>query len=123
MFRCCCGRILLALACYKSLDSRCKHFSCVTEVAHVVLRNLSVTWCYTVTGSYSIFLHSTLYYEGKAMKTTFLKNYVYVLRTKKTLHMVSFIDFYFHFPANFQTLSSPHMFSIIYLCYVTCHTQ
>ena len=44
-----------------------------------------------------------LYYEGKAMKTTFPKNYVYVLRTTKTLHMVSFIDFYFHFPANFQT--------------------
>ena len=44
-----------------------------------------------------------LYYEGKKMKTTFPKNYVYVLRTTKTLHMVSFIDFYFHFPANFQT--------------------
>ena len=44
-----------------------------------------------------------LYYEGKATKTTFPKNYVYVLRTTKTLHMVSFIDFYFHFPANFQT--------------------
>jgi len=30
-----------------------------------------------------------------------------------TVHyMVSFIDFYFHFPANFQTKSSPHMFSI-----------
>ena len=44
-----------------------------------------------------------LYYEGKAMKTTFPQNYVYVLRTAKTRHMVSFIDFYFHFPANFQT--------------------
>ena len=44
-----------------------------------------------------------LYYEGKAMKTTFPKNYVYVLRTTKTRHMVSFIDFYFHFSANFQT--------------------
>ena len=43
MFRCRCGRILLASACYESLDSRCKHFSCVTEVALVVLRNLSVT--------------------------------------------------------------------------------
>ena len=44
-----------------------------------------------------------LYYEGKVMKTTFPKNYVYVLRTTKTRHMVSFINFYFHFPANFQT--------------------
>ena len=35
------------------------------------------------------------------MKTPFPQNYVYVLRTTKTLHMVSFIDFYFHFPANF----------------------
>ena len=40
---------------------------------------------------------------GRAMKTTFPKNYVYVLRTTKPLHMVGFIDFYFHFPANFQT--------------------
>ena len=44
-----------------------------------------------------------LYYEGKVMKTTFPKNYWYVLRTTKTRHMVSFIDFYFYFPANFQT--------------------
>ena len=34
-----------------------------------------------------------LYYEGKVIKTTFPKNYVYVLRTTKTRHMVSFIDF------------------------------
>ena len=26
--------------------------------------------------------------------------------------MVSFIDFYFHFLANFQTQTSPHVFSI-----------
>ena len=44
-----------------------------------------------------------LYYEGKVITTTFPKNYVYVLRTTKTRHMVSFMDFYFHFPANFQT--------------------
>ena len=44
-----------------------------------------------------------LYYEGKAMKTTFPKNYVYVLRTTTTRHMVSFIEFYFHFLADFQT--------------------
>ena len=47
--------------------------------------------------------HLSFYYEGKVMKTTFPKNYVYVLRTTKTRHMVSFNDFYFHFPANFQT--------------------
>ena len=44
-----------------------------------------------------------LYYEEKMMKTTFPQNYVYVLRTTTTRHMVSFIDFCFHFLANFQT--------------------
>ena len=44
-----------------------------------------------------------VYYEGKVMKTNFPQNYVYALRTTKTCHMVSFIDFYFHFSANFQT--------------------
>ena len=45
------------------------------------------------------------YYEGKMMKTPFPQNYVYVLRTTTTRHMVhvSFIDSYFHFLANFQT--------------------
>ena len=45
-----------------------------------------------------------LYYEGKTMKTIFPQNYVYVLlvRTTTTRHMVSFIDFYFHFLANLQ---------------------
>ena len=33
----------------------------------------------------------------------FPQNYVYVLRTTTTRHMVSFIDFYFHFLAHFQT--------------------
>ena len=28
--------------------------------------------------------------------------------------MVSFVNFYFHFPANFQTKTSPHMFSIFF---------
>ena len=44
-----------------------------------------------------------LYYEGKMMMTPFPQNYVYVLRTTTTRHMVSFIDFCFHFLANFQT--------------------
>ena len=44
-----------------------------------------------------------LYYEGKMMMTPFPQNYVYVLRTATTRHMVSFIDFCFHFLANFQT--------------------
>ena len=52
----------------------------------------------------------SLYYEGKMMKTIFPQNYVYVLRTATTHHMVSFIDFYCHFLANFQTKFSPHMF-------------
>ena len=37
---------------------------------------------------------------------------MYVLRTTTARHKVSFIDFYFHFLANFQTWTSPHMFSI-----------
>ena len=43
-----------------------------------------------------------LYYEGKVKRTIFPQNFVYVLRTT-THHMVSFINFYFHFLANFQT--------------------
>ena len=42
-----------------------------------------------------------LYYEGKMMKTLFPQNYVYVKRLTTTPHMESFIDFYFHFLANF----------------------
>ena len=42
-----------------------------------------------------------LYYEGKMMKTTFPKTYVYVLRTTKTRHMVSFMDFLFPFSSKF----------------------
>ena len=44
-----------------------------------------------------------LYYEGKAKKPIFPQDFVCVLRTTRTRHMVSFIDFYFHFLANFQT--------------------
>ena len=33
--------------------------------------------------------------------------------------MESFIDFYFHFLANFQTKTSPHMFYILTHPYVT----
>ena len=44
-----------------------------------------------------------LNYEGKMMKTPFPQNYAYVLRTTTTRHTVSFIDFCFHFLANFQT--------------------
>ena len=40
------------------------------------------------------------------------RNLVCILRTTTTRHMVSLIDFYFHFLANFQTLTSPNMFSI-----------
>ena len=51
------------------------------------------------------------------MKTIFPQNYVYVLRTTTTRHIVSFIDFNFHFLANFASYVL-----YIYLCYVTCHT-
>ena len=42
----------------------------------------------------------------------FSRNFVYILRTTTTRHMVIFIDFYLHLLANFQTKTSPHMFSI-----------
>ena len=44
-----------------------------------------------------------LYYEGKVKKTISPQNFVYVLRTTRTRHMASFIDFYFHFLLNLQT--------------------
>ena len=44
-----------------------------------------------------------LYYEGKEKKSISPPNFVYVLRTTRTRHMVSFIEFYFHFLTNFQT--------------------
>ena len=47
-----------------------------------------------------------LYYVGKT-KTIFVK-----LRTTANCHIIIFIDFYFHFLTNFQTKTSPHMFSI-----------
>ena len=50
---------------------------------------------------------------GKVKKTIFPQNFVYVLRTTTTRHMVSFSNFYFHFLAKFQAYkASPHMFSI-----------
>ena len=44
-----------------------------------------------------------LNYEGNVKKIIFPQNFVYVLRTTRPRHMVSFIDFYFHFLASFQT--------------------
>ena len=44
-----------------------------------------------------------LYYERKAEEDYFPPNSMCVLRTTRTHHMLSFIDFYFHFLANFQT--------------------
>ena len=45
----------------------------------------------------------SLCYEGRVKVTIFSRNFVYVLRTTTARDMVSFIDFYFHFLANFQT--------------------
>ena len=44
----------------------------------------------------------SLYYEGKVKLTIFSRNFVYVSKTTTARHMVSFIDCYFHFLANFQ---------------------
>ena len=55
------------------------------------------------------------YVSGKIVSFIFPTYYTYFvckLRTTTTYYMVSFIDFYFHFLANFQTLTSPQMFSI-----------
>ena len=64
-----------------------------------------------------------LYYERKVMKTTFPKNYVYVLRTTKTHHMVSFIDFLFPFFSKFSDLNfaSYVLYNLPVLCHVS-HT-
>ena len=54
----------------------------------------------------NILLHLSfnyIQYEGKVKKTIFPQNFVYVLRTTTTRHMVSFADFYFHLLANFET--------------------
>ena len=60
-----------------------------------------------------------LYYEGKVKKTFFPQKYVYVLRTTTTPHMVSFINFYFHFLANFSHLNFASYVLYVYPCYVT----
>ena len=44
-----------------------------------------------------------LRYEGKAKKSVFPQNFANARRTTTTGHMSSFIDFYFHFLANFRT--------------------
>ena len=66
---------------------------------------------------YSSFFHEGSH-EWKMVKTIISQNYVYVLRTTTTRLMVSFIDFYFHFLANFASYVL-----YIYLYYVMCHTQ
>ena len=45
----------------------------------------------------------SLYYEGRVKGTIFSRNFVYVLRTTIARHMVSSIDFYFHFLSSFLT--------------------
>ena len=56
------------------------------------------------------------------MKTIFPQNYLYVLRTTTTRHMVSFIDFHFHFLAEFSDVNFASYVLYIYLCYV-CHVS
>ena len=53
------------------------------------------------------------------MKTIFPKTYVYVLRTTKTRHMVSFIDFYFPFSSKFSDLNCASY--VLYNLPVLCH--
>ena len=60
----------------------------------------------------------SLYYECKVKVTIFSRNFVYISRTTKARHMVSFIDFYFHFLANFQNFVS-YVLSI-YSCDTHC---
>ena len=45
----------------------------------------------------------SLYYERRVKGTVFSRNFMYVLRTTTARHKVSYIDFYPHFLANFQT--------------------
>ena len=73
----------------------------------LVFYNISFSWLLPLDGFQFIFLlrdsENYLYYVGKMKQTIFFRNFVCVLRTATTRHMVSFIDFYFHFLANFQT--------------------
>ena len=70
------------------LDFREKHRACFGSIATRLWRQLPIL---------------PLYYEGKMMKIIFPLNYVFVLRTTAARHIVSVIDFYVHFLANFQT--------------------
>ena len=62
-----------------------------------------------------------LYYEGKVMKTIFPQNYVYVLRTTTTRHMVSSIDFLFPFSREFSDLNFASY--VLYNLPVLCHVS
>ena len=70
----------------------------IDETYHVVSCCCCPQYVYEVLGkkkSSSPFLHSKV--------AIFPQNFVYVLRKTTTRHMVSFIDFYFHFLAKVQT--------------------
>ena len=79
-----CGELLLSLICTRSLEKN--------SLLH--LSYIATLLCRKDEADY------------------FSPNFVCVLRTTTTHHIVSFIDFYFHFLANFQTQTSRRMFSI-----------
>ena len=64
-----------------------------------------------------------LYYEGRVMKTTFPKNYVYVLRTTKNSPHGKFHRFLFPFSSKFSDLNfaSYVPYNLPVLCHVS-HT-
>ena len=64
-------------------------------------KNLCLFWVDRRTSLLSVSYLATLLWR-KDDEDYFPQNYVYVLRTATTRHVVSFIDFYFHFLANFQ---------------------
>ena len=66
---------------------------------------------------FASYLSSLLWRKGE--EDFFPQKYVYVLRTTTTPHMVSFINFYFHFLANFSHLNFASYVLYVYPCYVT----
>ena len=77
---------------------------------------------FTSLHNHSMVYGDSLYYEGR-WKGPFSRNFVYVLRTTTAHHKVSFIDFYFHFLANFPDLNFASYVLCIYLWHLhVAHT-
>ena len=71
-------------------------------VRYLFYDSCSSCFCWRM-GNLAHAIGNPLYYVGKMKETIFFRNFVCILRTTTTRHMISFVDFYLHFLANFQT--------------------